>query len=108
MPGISALPISARNRSSCSAAAFTACCSPIKSKPFSRARRIMDERTHQVRQQQPPRPEREFLPETTGTIGDVARPLTPLERLTNMRLGRRLAVVIVLAVAWEIYARFLD
>src|ERR1700676_5373704 len=65
----------------------------------------MDDRTARP---PPLRPERQFPPETTGTIGDVARPLTVIERLTNMTLVRRLAVILVLAAAWEIYARILD
>src|SRR5580692_10505778 len=106
MPGISVLPISARHRSSCSAAAFMNCCSPIRSKPHLPTRRIMDDRT--VRPLPPLRPERQFAPETMGKIGDVARPLTFIERLTNLTLVRRLAVIVVLAAAWEIYARILD
>ncbi len=66
----------------------------------------MDDRT--VRPLPPLRPERQFAPETTGKIGDVARPLTFIERLTNMTLVRRLVVIVVLAAAWEIYARILD
>jgi NitT/TauT family transport system permease protein len=66
----------------------------------------MDDRT--VRPLPPLRPERELEPEATGTIGDVARPLTFIERLTNTTLVRRLAVIVVLAAAWEIYARILD
>src|SRR5580692_9358616 len=106
MPDILALPISAQDRSNCSAAAFMACCSPTRSKPRSPTRRIMDDRT--VRPLPPLRPERQFAPETTGKIGDVARPLTVIERLTNMTLVRRLVVLLVLAAAWEIYARTLD
>src|ERR1700730_13029176 len=66
----------------------------------------MDDRT--VRPLPPLRPERQFAPETMGKIGDVARPLTFIERLTNMTLVRRLVVLLVLAAAWEIYARILD
>jgi NitT/TauT family transport system permease protein len=66
----------------------------------------MDDRT--ARPLPPLRPERHFAPETMGKIGDVARPLTFIERLTNMTLVRRLAVLLVLAAAWEIYARILD
>jgi NitT/TauT family transport system permease protein len=66
----------------------------------------MDERID--RALPPLRPEREMRPEATGVIGDVARPLSAFERLTNMTLVRRLAVIVVLAAAWEIYARFLD
>ena len=68
----------------------------------------MDQRTRPDRAQPPLRAEREIAPETTGEIGDVARPLTLFERLANMTLVRRLAVLIVLAAAWEIYARMLD
>src|SRR5476651_2219575 len=68
----------------------------------------MDERSHEARALPPLRPEREAAPELTGEIGDAARPLTLIERLANMTLVRRLAVLIVLAAAWEIYARILD
>src|SRR5665213_415307 len=114
MPAISALPISAPNPSNCSAAAFITCCSPIGSKPRSLARKEpemkpdMDQRIRTDRALPPLRPEREVAPETTGKIGDVARPLTLIERLANMTLVRRLAVLVVLAVAWELYARYLD
>ena len=53
----------------------------------------------------PLRPEREVAIETLGAIGDVARPLTPLERIANITAVRRLAVLVVLAAAWELYAR---
>jgi NitT/TauT family transport system permease protein len=66
----------------------------------------MDKRTE--RPSPPLRPEREITPETTGKIGDAARPLTAFERLANMTLVRRLLVLVVLAAAWEIYARILD
>src|ERR1700731_3985597 len=66
----------------------------------------MDDRT--IRPLPPLRPERQFAPETMGKIGDVARPLTFIERVTNMTLVRRLVVLLVLAAAWEIYARILD
>jgi NitT/TauT family transport system permease protein len=65
----------------------------------------MDER---VRIEPPTRPEREAVPEATGDIGDVARPLSFFERLVDLTAARRLAVVIVLAVIWEAYARILN
>ena len=68
----------------------------------------MDERLPPKRPLPPLRPEREAAPEATGEIGDVARPLTLPERLANMTLVRRLAVLIVLAAVWESYARILD
>jgi NitT/TauT family transport system permease protein len=54
----------------------------------------------------PVRPERVVALDAMGTVGDVARPLTPLERITNITAVRRLFVLIVLAAAWEGYARF--
>jgi NitT/TauT family transport system permease protein len=68
----------------------------------------MDERNREARALPPSRPEREAAPELTGEIGDAARPLTLVERLTNLTLVRRLAVLVVLAAAWETYARVLD
>jgi NitT/TauT family transport system permease protein len=53
----------------------------------------------------PLRPEREIALDALGAVGDVARPLTLMERLANITAVRRLAVLIVLAVAWELYAR---
>ena len=43
-----------------------------------------------------------------GDIGDVARPLTFIERAINNAGAQRLLVMVVLAVTWEIYARCLD
>jgi sulfonate transport system permease protein len=54
----------------------------------------------------PSRPERVISLETMGTVGDVARPLTPFERLANNTAFRRFVVLVVLAAAWEGYARF--
>ena len=71
----------------------------------------MDERVRLPRSSRPLpplRPEREIAPEMLGKIGDVARPLTLFERLANTTLVRRLVVLIVLAAAWEIYARILN
>jgi len=71
----------------------------------------MDERVRPPRPSRalpPLRPEREIAPEMLGVIGNVARPLTLFERLANMTLVRRLVVLIVLAAAWEIYARILN
>jgi sulfonate transport system permease protein len=54
----------------------------------------------------PLRSEREHTLDTMGAVGDVARPLTMLERLSNNTTVRRIAVLVVLCTAWEIYARF--
>jgi NitT/TauT family transport system permease protein len=56
----------------------------------------------------PIRPERVIALDTMGAVGDVARPLTPFERIANITAVRRLVVLAVLIAAWEGYARFLD
>jgi NitT/TauT family transport system permease protein len=53
------------------------------------------------------RPERLVRLDALGAVGDAARPLGPIERLTNITAVRRLIVLVVLAVAWESYARFI-
>lgn len=40
----------------------------------------------------------------TAAIGDVARPLSLWEKITNITLVRRLFIMAVLAAAWELYA----
>jgi NitT/TauT family transport system permease protein len=54
----------------------------------------------------PQRAEREIALETLGIVGDVARPLGPLERIANNTMVRRVVVLIVLAAVWEAYARY--
>ena len=71
--------------------AFMACCSPTRSKPRSPTRRIMDDRT--VRPCRRCARSGSSRRKRSGTIGDVARPLTFIERLTNMTLVRRLVVI---------------
>jgi sulfonate transport system permease protein len=56
----------------------------------------------------PIRPERVITLDVLGTVGDAARPLGPIERLTNITTVRRLIVLVVLAAAWEGYARYAD
>jgi NitT/TauT family transport system permease protein len=51
------------------------------------------------------RPERFVRLDALGAVGDAARPLGPIERLTNITAVRRLIVLVVLGVAWESYAR---
>jgi len=52
----------------------------------------------------------EFVNETidSGSIGDVERPLTFTERIIGNEIAQRLAILIVLIVVWEIYARWLN
>lgn len=54
----------------------------------------------------PTRPERLITVDAVGEVGDVARPLTLIERIANITAVRRLFVLIVLAIAWESYARW--
>ena len=56
----------------------------------------------------PVRPERVVHLDTLGAVGDAARPLSLIERLTNITLVRRLLVLVVLGVAWEAYARYIQ
>jgi NitT/TauT family transport system permease protein len=56
----------------------------------------------------PVRPERVITLDALGTVGDAARPLGPIERLINITAVRRLIVLLVLAAAWEGYARYAD
>ncbi|RAU47881.1 MULTISPECIES: ABC transporter permease [unclassified Pseudomonas] len=54
-----------------------------------------------------PRPDVEYTPSPVGKIGDIARELSPLERWMGHAGVRRTLVLIVLAVLWEAYARYL-
>jgi NitT/TauT family transport system permease protein len=56
----------------------------------------------------PIRPEFANERKKLGHIGDVARPLSTWERLSNLAFVRRLAIIIILAVAWELYARWIN
>ncbi|MBM3598299.1 MAG: ABC transporter permease subunit [Alphaproteobacteria bacterium] len=59
--------------------------------------------------QAPPiRPEFETKPGDAGHIGDVARPLSAWERISNITAVRRLFILLVLVSAWQAYAQFLD
>jgi NitT/TauT family transport system permease protein len=54
------------------------------------------------------RPEFETTPEDAGTIAAVSRPLSLWERVTNVTAVRRVFILVVIAVCWELYARFID
>jgi len=57
----------------------------------------------------PRRPERVVeLTDIGGTIGDVARPLSMAERILKITGVRRLIVVVVLCLAWQLYAMWLS
>jgi NitT/TauT family transport system permease protein len=55
-----------------------------------------------------PRPDFEQEPIDASDIGEVERSLSFGERLVNNDAARRLAVLVVLGLIWELYARFVD
>jgi len=56
----------------------------------------------------PLRPEIENRSLASGQIGEVERPLSAWERVTNIDWVRRVTILIVLAAAWEGYGRYLN
>ena len=54
------------------------------------------------------RPEVEAAPRDAGVIGDVARPLSPWERLANLAWLRRVMILVVLCAAWQLYAQWVE
>lgn len=56
----------------------------------------------------PIRPEFELDSLASGEIGEVRRELSSWERLTNIDGVRRGAALVLLALAWELYARYLN
>lgn len=54
----------------------------------------------------PTRPEFERDTRDASKVGDVERPLSMWERITNVTLARRLFILVVIATAWEFYARW--
>lgn len=61
-----------------------------------------------VRLEPPRRPERLIELDKMGTVGDAARPLSTAERLLQITGVRRLIVVVVLCLAWQLYATWLN
>jgi len=51
------------------------------------------------------RPEFECIPIDAISIGDVERPLSFVERVVNNEGVQRLAILLVLIIVWELYAR---
>lgn len=56
----------------------------------------------------PLRPELENLSLASGQIGEVERPLSAWERVTNIDWVRRVTILVILAAAWEGYGRYLN
>jgi NitT/TauT family transport system permease protein len=61
-----------------------------------------------VNEPSPKRPEFESALVDSGVIGDVERPLPFIERVVNNESVQRLAILVVLVVIWEVYARWLN
>jgi NitT/TauT family transport system permease protein len=56
----------------------------------------------------PARPDVQKEPLPTSEFGVVEKPLSARERLANLALVRKLAILVVLGVVWEFYARWLN
>src|SRR5690242_18019639 len=54
------------------------------------------------------RPEIVQTPRSTRDFGVVEKPLTVFERLYNQTWLRKTVLIVILAAAWELYARHLD
>ena len=61
-----------------------------------------------VRLEPPRRPERVIELDAMHAVGDAARPLSIPERLLQITGVRRLIVVVVLCLAWQLYAMWLN
>src|SRR5262249_2766401 len=78
-----------------SARRFMPCCLQMKSRTRAMTDAVL-------------RPEIYREPMSQETFGIVQKPLTLFERLYNQNWLRKLFVLIVIAVCWEVYARWLD
>jgi NitT/TauT family transport system permease protein len=56
----------------------------------------------------PIRPEFEVKVDAGQTFGAVERPLSTWERISNIDAVRRIFILVLLAVIWEAYARYID
>ncbi len=54
------------------------------------------------------RPEFEVQPDEAANVGDVARPLSTWEWISNIPFVWRVLILVILAAVWEIYARWLN
>jgi NitT/TauT family transport system permease protein len=63
---------------------------------------------HALRLLPPKRPERSVHLDTLGAIGDAARPLSWFERISEITLVRRLAILFALCAVWQAYAVWLS
>src|SRR5206468_12577257 len=83
----------------CSSTRFTRCCSPMMSRSEGCPMAELSSST---------RPEHYREPVDAATFGIVEKPLSGWERLGNNAAARKLLLLLVLALLWEAYARWLD
>src|SRR6266851_4302003 len=55
----------------------------------------------------PRRPERVIQLDDMGVVGDAARPLSFFERIIQITMVRRLIVVVVLGIAWQLGSTYI-
>src|SRR5690606_8670722 len=96
-PAATPIPCAPRNWKTGS----TPCCFQIAS---NRRRRPMSDAARTP----PHRPEIHRETEQAKTFGVVEKPLSAWERVYNLGFVRKLALLAVLALAWELYARSID
>src|SRR6185437_10598314 len=70
-----------------------------------RRKAVMNERTAIL---PPARPDFERTTLDARNTGEIERPLSLLERLTNITALRRFLLLVLLAVIWQAYAAWLD
>src|SRR5262249_36176276 len=91
--------------------ASTICCSPSASRRRRSRRVTMADAAKMAgagKLVPPVRPEFERRELAESSFGAVERPLSAWERLTTITAARRTLIVVLLAAAWEVYARWLD
>src|SRR6185295_2703672 len=54
------------------------------------------------------RPERHVQPIDSSAFGVVQKPLSAWERIYNVGAVRKIAILLLLALVWELYARWLN
>src|SRR6267154_2063464 len=83
--------------------ASSTCCSPTR----SRRRRMSEPRMAVASEDVAPlRPE--IVRDQTAQFAVVQKPLSTLERIYNQVWLRKLVILVVLALIWEAYGRFLN
>jgi NitT/TauT family transport system permease protein len=69
---------------------------------------LQDQALGQRRLEPPVREEFEVRVDDAGHVGDVARPLSAWEKIQNVTFLRRAAILVALALIWQLYATYLS